>query len=612
MNPAGLTVDELSVRFGGLTAVDRVSFTIAPGSISAVIGPNGAGKTTLFNAISGVHPPSSGRVLLDGAPLAAEANWSDRGTWAAVGAGTAAATSAAAGLLPAWLGLMTGDGALARCAAAVSAWSATPAVPWAAVGGAALGATGAWLSWRRSRQSPERAAAAGIARTFQNLRLFRDLSALDNVRLGAHRHLRASAIAAALRLPAHHRDEQAATAAAHEALALVGLTASANRAAGHLPYGHQRRLEIARALALRPRLLLLDEPAAGMNGAEADALEDLVRRIRDRGITVVLIEHHMRLVMRVAEHIVVLHHGALLAKGTPAAIRADTQVIEAYLGRDDYHEQIPATAASGDHHAAPTPSLPATPKTAPADDAVGRSTTARPLLELQGLSARYGQVHALRSIDLQVHTGELVCLLGGNGAGKSTTLLCCSGIHRASGGSIRFGDDDLTHLSAHAIVAKGLVQVPEGRRVFPRLTVAENLRMGAWLRRDRAAIARDSERVYTLFPILAERRQQEAGTLSGGEQQMLAIGRALMAAPRLLLLDEPSMGVAPLIAARIADAIRQLNRDGLSILLVEQNARLALQLASRAYVLETGRLAAHGPATHIANDPRVIEAYLGA
>ena len=180
---------------------------------------------------------------------------------------------------------------------------------------------------------PQDIVALGIARTFQNLRLFRDLSALDNVRLGAHRHLRGSAIAAALRLPAHHRDEADAEAAARDALAVVGLTGSAQRAAGHLPYGHQRRLEIARALASRPRLLLLDEPAAGMHGGEADALEDLIRRIRDRGITIILIEHHMRLVMRLAERIVVLHHGAKLAEGTPAEIRADPQVITAYLGQ---------------------------------------------------------------------------------------------------------------------------------------------------------------------------------------------------------------------------------------------------------------------------------------
>jgi branched-chain amino acid transport system ATP-binding protein len=236
---------------------------------------------------------------------------------------------------------------------------------------------------------------------------------------------------------------------------------------------------------------------------------------------------------------------------------------------------------------------------------------AEPLLELHAVDAAYGHVRALRGVTLTVMPGELVCLLGGNGAGKTTTLLCASAVHHAVAGSVRFAGEDLTRLPAHAVVARGLVQVPEGRRIFPRLSVAENLAMGAWLRRDRAGIARDRERIYALFPVLAERRGQEGGTLSGGEQQMLALGRALMAAPRLLMLDEPSMGIAPLLVARIAEAIRALNRDGLPILLVEQNARLALGLASRAYVLETGAIAMHGTSAELAGDPRIAATYLG-
>jgi branched-chain amino acid transport system ATP-binding protein len=333
MSAAGLVVQGVGVRFGGLVAVDNVSFTVAPGTITAVIGPNGAGKTTLFNAISGIHPPTTGRVLLDGLPLAAAADWRARAGWVGAGCAAGAAAALAAGLLPAWAALDDPERQGGMALAATQALLRAPAVPWAAAGGAALGAVGSWLAWRRARLSPEVAAEAGIARTFQNLRLFRDLSALDNVRLGAHRHLRGSALAAALRLPAHRRDEAAADAAAYEALEVVGLSASAHRAAGHLPYGHQRRLEIARALASRPRLLLLDEPAAGMHGGEAEALEDLVRRLRDRGITIILIEHHMRLVMRLAERIVVLHHGATLAEGTPTEVRADPAVVAAYLGQ---------------------------------------------------------------------------------------------------------------------------------------------------------------------------------------------------------------------------------------------------------------------------------------
>ncbi len=332
MSAAALAVENVSVRFGGLLAVDRICFSVTPGSITAVIGPNGAGKTTLFNAISGIHPPSSGRVLLDGSPLQAAADWPQRAGWAVGGVVTAGLAAAAAGLLPGWSAMLDPARTTAMPLAALQGALAAPALPWAAAAGLAIGTAGAWASWRWARLSPEVAAEAGIARTFQNLRLFRDLSALDNVRLGAHRHLTAAAVPAALRLPGHHRDERIAEDAAREALALVGLADAAGRAAGHLPYGHQRRLEIARALASRPRLLLLDEPAAGMHGGEADALEELVRRIRDRGITIILIEHHMRLVMRLAERIVVLHHGAKLAEGSPAEIRADPQVVAAYLG----------------------------------------------------------------------------------------------------------------------------------------------------------------------------------------------------------------------------------------------------------------------------------------
>ena len=233
------------------------------------------------------------------------------------------------------------------------------------------------------------------------------------------------------------------------------------------------------------------------------------------------------------------------------------------------------------------------------------------LLELRDVRAKYGAIEALKGISLTVDAGEIVTLIGANGAGKTTTLTCISGLHKPSSGSVTLDGHDLNPLPAHDIVRLGLAHSPEGRRVFARMTVAENLELGAYTRTDPAGVQTDFERVYTLFPVLKDRRQQAAGTLSGGEQQMLAVGRAMMTKPRLLLLDEPSLGLAPLIVARIFEVIRTLNQEGVTILLVEQNARMALKIAHRAYVLETGEVTMSGPASEVLADPRVQAAYLG-
>jgi branched-chain amino acid transport system ATP-binding protein len=233
-----------------------------------------------------------------------------------------------------------------------------------------------------------------------------------------------------------------------------------------------------------------------------------------------------------------------------------------------------------------------------------------PLLELENVHAYYGNIHALKGISFTVDKGEIVTLIGANGAGKSTTLKTMSGLLRPRQGSIRLSEEDLTHYPPHEIVAKGVVQVPEGRRVFGRLTVAENLEMGAFVITDRQRISANMERVFTLFPRLRERRQQVAGTLSGGEQQMLSTGRALMADPRILLMDEPSMGLAPVLVDNIFDTIRQLHDGGTTILLVEQNARMALQVSSRGYVLQTGSIVLSDSAENLWKNEMVRKAYL--
>jgi len=233
------------------------------------------------------------------------------------------------------------------------------------------------------------------------------------------------------------------------------------------------------------------------------------------------------------------------------------------------------------------------------------------MLSIRDLHVYYGQVHALKGIDLEVEQGEIVTLLGANGAGKSTTLRTISGLLRPRQGEVRFEGNLLNSVPAHRIVYMGISQAPEGRRVFSTLTVQENLNMGAYSRTDKAGIEESRARVFGLFPRLKERRHQIAGTLSGGEQQMLAIGRALMSQPKVLMLDEPSLGLAPLLVRAIFDTIREINRQGVTILLVEQNAHAALRLAHRAYVLETGRVALSGSAGELLQSERVRKAYLG-
>jgi len=234
------------------------------------------------------------------------------------------------------------------------------------------------------------------------------------------------------------------------------------------------------------------------------------------------------------------------------------------------------------------------------------------MLKLQGLHTFYGNIEALKGLDLAVEEGEIIALLGANGAGKTTTLNCISGLIPPRRGRVFFDGRDITGHSPESLVARGLIEVPEGRRIFPHLTVMENLKMGAYLRRDRPGISEDLDYVFNLFPILRARAGQSGGTLSGGEQQMLAISRALMGRPRMLLLDEPSLGLAPLIIRSIFDIIRQINRErGTTVLLVEQNANLALKVANRAYILTTGLITLSGSAEALMADEGIRKAYLG-
>ena len=422
-------------------------------------------------------------------------------------------------------------------------------------------------------------ARAGIARTFQTSELFAGLSVIDNVRVGLRGERLGVPIASRTGGPQAGVDR----AIAEGLLAFVGYRGAVERAASELPHVDRRLVEIARALAAKPRALLLDEPAAGLGQEDKARLRELLRRLSHVGIAIVLVEHDVSLVMDVSDAVVVLDAGRVIAVGSPQAVQNDPAVIKAYLGEAGL---------------APAPRR----KPLPAGEA--------PLLEARGLRAGYGDLPVLAGIDLIVRRGELVAMLGANGAGKSTTLRALSGLLRPVEGAIRLDGREISGLPAHHIARAGLVLVPEGRQIFPELSVIDNLRLGAYSRA--GDVEAQIESMLARFPSLRERRFQRAGLLSGGEQQMLALARGLLAAPRALLLDEPSLGLAPAVIARLFAALAELREEGTTLLLVEQMAGLALALADRAYVIETGRIANVGPPEEIARTAALEAAYLGA
>ena len=433
-----------------------------------------------------------------------------------------------------------------------------------ALGGAAL-----------ERAPAYRIARAGIARTYQTSQLFGTLSVEDNVALAASRG------ALGPLLGATRLRSDAVRQRARELLAFCGYAGDLDRAAADLPHVDRRLVEIARALATQPRMLLLDEPAAGLSAQDKGRLAGLLQRIADQGVGVLLVEHDMALVMGISDQVVVLDAGQRLAAGTPAAVQSDPAVRQAYLGQGLALRRA-ARAPRGD--------------------------ASRELLAAGNLRAGYGAMPVLHGVDLQVRAGEMVAVLGANGAGKSTLMRALAGLHRPVSGGIHLDGRELSHLPAERVAALGLVLVPEGRQVFPELTVSDNLRLGAFLR-PRGAQAR-LEDMLRRFPRLRERLHQRAGLLSGGEQQMLAIARGLMACPRVLLLDEPSLGLAPKVIHELFEALDALRSEDMTIVLVDQMAALALALADRACVVEGGRVVAQGTAEEIAADDVLARAYL--
>lgn len=562
--PVVLRVRDLDKSFEGLHAVNKVSFDLHRGEVISIIGPNGSGKSTTINLISGFLEPDSGIIDLDDEPVAGYP----------------------------------------------------------------------------SSEMSER----GVARTFQNGRVFGALTVDENINLGYHKRLRAARPFKNLQrypivrwLPLLAETGVAlipgpkARKEAKEVDIRVGreidrfrerLGNRRNDYAYTLSYANRRRTEIARAHISEPKLLLLDEPTAGMNQSETAEVLQQLQYLKAQGHTILLVEHKIELVTALSDRVIAMDGGRIIAEGAPDDVRNAPQVVEAYLGK---RREINHTRVSGQSNVL------AMQNAIESDDASGHLATVEEhdadleqdkseavkadksaLLALDDVNVFYGQVHALQNVSIRVPKGAIVSLLGGNASGKSTTMKTILGINHPKTGSLWYEGRDITKLSTRKRVETGIAAVPEARRVFPQMTVEENLLSGAYTRRDRNGIATDLEAMYERFPRLKERRTQQAGTMSGGEQQMLAFARALMSKPKIICMDEPTMGLSPKLVEDVLEQIARLRDElGVSVLMVEQQAELALSIADYGYVLQNGRIRLHGKASDLLGNEKVQEAYLG-
>lgn len=489
-----LRVEHVTKRFGGVTAVNDVSFEVAPGEALAVIGPNGAGKSSLLKLLSGAYRPDEGTIRF-------------------------------------------GDTAVESLAA-------------------------------------HTVARHGIGLAAQIPRPFAGLSVRENIAIGA--------MAQAEGRRARGRHDVVETV-----LATCGLAEKAALPASALRLLDLKRLELARALSVNPSLILLDEVAAGLNGQDLADVIELIRRISAQGRSLILVEHVEGVVASLVDRVLVIDWGKVIAEGTPAEVAANPQVREVYLGGGQAELPVPRP-----------PSVSSTPAT--------------PLLRASALTTTYGDIVALRDVSLDVDAGEIVAVLGANGAGKSTLAGTLSGLLRPTSGHVQLDGRDVTGEPAFARNRDGIAHCPEGRKIFGELTVQENLLVPGALRIKSAELTERLAAVHEIFPILGDMADRRAGALSGGQQQMLAIGRALMSRPRLLICDEISLGLAPVAIDALYEALVRIRERGVAVVLVEQNVHRSLTVADRVYVLERGRVTYRGDPEPLTDEATLNELYFGS
>jgi branched-chain amino acid transport system ATP-binding protein len=455
---------------------------------------------------------------------------------------------------------------------------------------------------------PHKRARLGIGRTFQRLETFGTLSVRDNVLVAAEMRKGWS------------REKFKPGALADELIERIGLTSVANERVDRLPTGTQRLVEMARALATKPRVVLLDEPSSGLNEAETDDFSELLVELAASGLAILLVEHDMGLVMSACHHIHVLDFGQIIAYGTPTEVQANPLVRAAYLGEGDEAEEVPeeqqallaeVSALQDEVRADEEPTNGSTPTVSVSEPAPAAATppgvpTPGAALELIDVRAAYGSIDVLHGVSITIQPGTVYALLGPNGAGKSTTLKVASGQLNPTAGEVRYLGERINGRSADKVARAGLCTIPEGRGIFPNLSVLENLRTMTYTGTSLSDI---EAQAYTRFPRLKERRKQMAGTLSGGEQQMLAIARAIGTEPKVLLLDELSMGLAPLVVSELYDVVKRIAADDVSILVVEQFAHEVLDVADIAAIILHGKVQFEGAPAEVAD--ALQDAYLG-